>query len=532
MIKATEQALKGMEISLSSHLSLSTPSLTSHPILKDSLHQLTECTTQTLLNKPSPSTHQTAKQALYTLHHTLEPTSLSLHNLSSLFFIYCLCQLHSETTIPSQNRQSSGPKIAPTVEEPANPQSENHNSSIKTAYCKSLSFTNKESAIWALKCSLSLALSVLLGVLYSKDNGYWAGIGVAISMGATREPTFKLANVRTHGTVAGSIYGVLGCFLAQKIPAVRYIALIPWVIFTSFLRDSKMYGYAGSLSALIGAVIILGRRNFGAPPEFAIARITETFIGVVCYIFVELLIEPTRATRLARLELDRAMTELSGLILSVLFENRESHKEDEKRLRSCIFRLRKFVDEAKNEPDFWFFPFPSDIYTKILGSLCTMLELLSFWASGFEELAHVARAHGAQVDSLIEPVGSEIEWFKGSADSVLRCLAGVMGVGSLKEMSDEFGRVGTCGDLEAGGVTRVTMDEEEVEKMTKSFLENGREVGVGFSGEELKGQLVLCMGCLGFCMEGLMREMKELEKGVRELLEREGIDYSHETCCR
>ncbi|ERM96461.1 hypothetical protein AMTR_s00001p00255730 [Amborella trichopoda] len=82
-----------------------------------------------------------------------------------------------------------------------------------------------------------------------------------------------------------------------------------------------MYGYAGSLSALLGAVIILRRRNLCASPEFAIVRITETFIRV----FVELLIETTRATRLA-MELETYLAD--GLGKSKSWAGRERKRED------------------------------------------------------------------------------------------------------------------------------------------------------------------------------------------------------------
>lgn len=47
-----------------------------------------------------------------------------------------------------------------------------------------------------------------------------------------------------------------------------------------------MYGQAGGISAAVGALLILGRKNYGPPIDFAIARITEAVIGIICFITV------------------------------------------------------------------------------------------------------------------------------------------------------------------------------------------------------------------------------------------------------
>lgn len=111
------------------------------------------------------------------------------------------------------------------------------------------------------KISLSLGLSVLLGVLISHQRGYWDGIALVISMGTLREETFTFAKVRAQGTIAGFVYAVIVNFLTAKSILLRVVSLISWVIFTSFLRHRKTYGNVGGLYAFIVAVIILGRRN-------------------------------------------------------------------------------------------------------------------------------------------------------------------------------------------------------------------------------------------------------------------------------
>jgi uncharacterized membrane protein YccC len=101
---------------------------------------------------------------------------------------------------------------------------------------KLISHLDTNRVVIALKYSLSLGLSVLFGVLFSHHRGYRAGIAVAISMGSSRESTFKLANVRTQGTMVGSFYAVIVSSVTEECILLRVIALIPWVVFTNFLR--------------------------------------------------------------------------------------------------------------------------------------------------------------------------------------------------------------------------------------------------------------------------------------------------------
>nr|GMD61345.1 uncharacterized protein LOC109193187 [Ipomoea batatas] len=176
-------------------------------------------------------------------------------------------------------------------------------------------------------------LNKIYSNLGGKPDGFWAGLTVAISHVSAREATFRIANVKVQGTVLGSIYGVLGCFVFAKYEELRFISLIPWFIVCSLLRRSRMYGPAGGISACIGAVLILGRKGFGPPSAFAMTRIMQTFIGLTCSIL-----------------------------------------------------LGKFIGEAEVEPNFWFRPFHSACYGKLMGSLSKAVEYLYFVAQALRFL--------------------------------------------------------------------------------------------------------------------------------------------------
>nr|GMD24278.1 uncharacterized protein LOC109193187 [Ipomoea batatas]GMD67134.1 uncharacterized protein LOC109193187 [Ipomoea batatas] len=176
-------------------------------------------------------------------------------------------------------------------------------------------------------------LNKIYSNLGGKPDGFWAGLTVAISHVSAREATFRIANVKVQGTVLGSIYGVLGCFVFAKYEELRFISLIPWFIVCSLLRRSRMYGPAGGISACIGAVLILGRKGFGPPSAFAMTRIMQTFIGLTCSIL-----------------------------------------------------LGKFIGEAEVEPNFWFLPFHSACYGKLMWSLSKAVEYLYFVAQALRFL--------------------------------------------------------------------------------------------------------------------------------------------------
>lgn len=242
-----------------------------------------------------------------------------------------------------------------------------------------------ERLLFASKCSITLGLAVLLGLLYNKENGYWSGLTVAISFSTGRQPTFTVANARAQGTVMGSIYGVLCSFVFQKFVDLWFLPLLPWIIFASFLKFSRMYGQPGGLSAAVGALLILGRKKYGAPSKFAIARITEAIIGLTCLIMVEVLLRPVRAATLAKIEISRCLMGLQDWIEGVAMDSHSiSLRTYHQKLAFLVGGLETFVGEAELEPNFWFKPFHAGCYRKLLGSLSKMVDILAFTANQME----------------------------------------------------------------------------------------------------------------------------------------------------
>ncbi|KAF9600868.1 hypothetical protein IFM89_013464 [Coptis chinensis] len=239
-------------------------------------------------------------------------------------------------------------------------------------------------------------------MIFSKENGHWSGVTVAVGMAFEREATFKVANLKAQGTVLGSIYGVLSCFLFQRFLEIKFLSLLPWIIFTSFLRGSMMYGQVGATSAVIGALIILGRKNYGPPAEFAIVRIAEAFIGLTCSVMVELLLQPTRASGLSKIQLSQSLMALNECVQSLSFcvnsTSRQQTKEKQKMLKIQVSALGKLKGAAEVEPNFWFIAFHSSSYAKLLESLSKMLELVFFATHAMEFLVQVPNNLGVGLE--------------------------------------------------------------------------------------------------------------------------------------
>ncbi|XAR50942.1 hypothetical protein NMG60_11005410 [Bertholletia excelsa] len=348
-----------------------------------------------------------------------------------------------------------------------------------------------------------------------------------------REATFTLANARAQGAAIGSVYGVLSCFALQRFPELKFILLLPWIIFTSFLRHSRMYGQAGGISATIVALLILVRRDYGLPAEFAIIRLTEVFIGLLCFIVVELLLQPSRAP--AKYQLSESLGTLRDCINQIILCPTQKEillslhtlREKEEKLRAHVNQLEKFVGQAKLEPNFWFLPFRTASYEKLLGSLSKVMDLLIFVAYIMESLLY-----GLQIDRRVwrefkEHIDMDVELFKKHVVTPLDYLQKITLIKSLAEFESKHQQKRTCGDLELGtspnGNVCKILVEEEAKEIENSFLQHLNAVMDRIQRQEIKEkskiQMVLNLSAMLCCISGIMRETKEIEKGIKELIQ-------------
>ncbi|GAB2226890.1 hypothetical protein Droror1_Dr00008687 [Drosera rotundifolia] len=435
------------------------------------------------------------------------------------FLFFCMKNLNGYPTFPAEKRGHAMP-----VEKSAK-----SCSWLKTILGSVLSL-NHQSIVFALKCSLSLGLSVLLGLSYNKENGYWSGLAIAIGLVSGRQATLTIVNARAQGTAIGSVYAVLASFVFHN-SALRLVSLLPWIIFTSFLRHSKTYGEAGSTTAIIGALLILGRKYSGTSSEFAIARLAEAFIGLSCFIVVEVLLRPERAANSARAHLSQCFRTLRDSINSL--DHRISPKSDlnssawlqkTEELENMIEELSRFIDEAKVEPNLWFKPFQGDWYSAQLQSIIRITDLLGFLVCATVSLIQGQQEMRASWDADAEQISMEVEIFKGKICSSLEYLEEVTTTKSTGQEENESATEEA--DLENGKPTQSkqleisSLNEADAEDIQASFVQHSSNIFKNAEGQQnagVKRNMQMSLSSLGFCMSGLITELNELEKEVEQL---------------
>lgn len=465
-----------------------------------------------------PESIEEDKRFLQTVPTDIPP---SHQDLASFFFLFCMKLLHMK-------------KLATKTIVPSTTVQKNSIHKEDSLWNYMIGKVSNQRLMYAFKCSLSLGLAVYFGLIYSKKDGFWAGLPVAISLSAGREATFRVANLKAQGTVLGTIYGVLVCFLFENLLPLRLLSLLPWFVFTSFLQRSRMYGQAGGISAVIGAILVLGRVHFGPPSQFAIARIAETFIGLACSITVDLLMQPTRASTLSKIYLSRSLDRLNeciGSLSATTGEISKAHLEENRRkLKKNINELGKFIGEAELEPNFWFMPFPSGSYGKLTKSLSKMVDLLDFSAHALGFIQQHDSDHDRYKEIMIKMDG-DLELFKKMVCSSITCFQEVSLIKSLAVLEKEFEKNKMSRDVEMGkcpnNVAINQLDEDEVDKILSCYMQHSREViekinnhGGGDEDMMFKNKMViLSLSALGFCKSSFVRETKEIEVEIKEVVQ-------------
>ncbi|MED6115249.1 hypothetical protein PIB30_088646 [Stylosanthes scabra] len=387
--------------------------------------------------------------------------------------------------------------------------------------------------VFAFKCALSLGLAVLFGLTYNKENGYWSGLTIAISFDTRRQATFSVANARGQGTAMGSIYGVLCCFIFHKYADLSLLPLLPWLVFYTFLCHSKMYGQSGAISAVIGASLMLGRKHYGPPAQFAITRITEATIGLVCFVIVEILVSPSRAATLAKTALSESLEALQECInkgvvvipkekdMPMACTSSQALREGQKKLKSLVYQFEAFIAEAEMEPNFWFLPFHSGCYRKMLESLLRMADLLLFVAYSMEKLSQLSQKDngGSEVD-LQDGMNETMENFKNRVGPTLKCLEEITKMKSLRKLEKELKKRNLPCDIESGeypNADTFLIGDEEVDIMLGSFFKHLE--GIASKTQSNRDEEMLFhYSCLGFCTGNLVSEIIKIENQVREVI--------------
>lgn len=352
----------------------------------------------------------------------------------------------------------------------------------------------------AAKCSFSLGLAVLLGLLFSSDHGFWSGLVVATTMATGREWTWALAIARAHGTALGSVYGALACLVIDRME-LRFLALLPWLILTAgFLKRSRAYGPAGAggVAAAVSGIIIVGRRYDEPPMAFTVARLVETFIGLACIIVADLVFQPAaRPSTKATAQLDRCLAALKGCFSR---GRQTTTKVKVKAVQEQVALLERCVAEAAGEPHFpWSPPFPASCYHKVAGSLGRMAQLLYLYTQAHPTPIPAADEDATQRFHCL--VSASLE---RSADLLLR-LSRISSSSSRDEEDLEAGI-----RVSSGSDTCCCDDEDAPEMLVRSFLSQQQQ-------QQDQG-VALALTSIGFCMGEMAKEALQLEAYMLDLI--------------
>ncbi|KAK4755202.1 hypothetical protein SAY87_008959 [Trapa incisa] len=526
-----ELPIRGMELALNSCSSFPTPTvdeelrsmLTQQKLVMARILEQAKCLAPFDATTAPETVDDSNKKSLLAASRTV--VLRSIEDLSALFFLFCILILQGDLPMMPIQTLSANNDKKPKF-------------SVKEAM-KNLKPSSK-CLVFASKCSISLGLALLLGLMYNRENGHWSGLTIAISFVMERQPAFTFANARAQGTAMGSVYGILCLFIFERFMDLRLLALLPWIVFASFLRRSRMYGEAGGMSAIIGALLILGRKNYGVPTVFAVARIVEATIGLICFIVVEILFDPARAGTLAEVELSRSLGQASECIkgMSPYYNEKDllgsasmEFRQRLSQLKARISGYERYTREAEVEPNFWFCPFPASCHLKLLESLLRTVDLLHFLAFQVDTLKQQCWIVDSPWKDVPELLKEDMELFTGRIGSTIECLGKVTSIKTLSEIDKELQRKTKLHDIEMGKLAKTTpstssscIGKEELEKILNSLLQSLREameqINARECKEEAKSQMALSLGSFGFCINKLAEETRALQDLVKELITR------------
>jgi hypothetical protein len=161
--------------------------------------------------------------------------------------------------------------------------------------------------IQSFKIALAVAISSIIPVynIFPSliQRGMWTTIVVALIQDENISSSFLNSYQRLEGTVIGSIfsfiiYSIFQCnesgdnlFCIQHF-SIQIIILVLWMLVCGLFRQGEQHGYSATVAAFTPFVLLL-------IPDFrglyaAFVRIELTFIGIVIYLTIDLLVFPRR----------------------------------------------------------------------------------------------------------------------------------------------------------------------------------------------------------------------------------------------
>ncbi|BBN05907.1 hypothetical protein MPTK1_3g16900 [Marchantia polymorpha subsp. ruderalis] len=418
----------------------------------------------------------------------------------------------------------------------------------------------------SFKIALSMVMAATFGnlIVSQEAHSFWATVTVGFIIGNYQGGSWRISSLRLQGTVLGAIYGYLALRVSKNHSWANLLALIPWVVLSSFVRYSTAYGYSGLVSAFTAAVLILGGFENDIR-KYAMDRITETFVGVLSFVFVETVVFPERAVLLVRKELVSSLIGLRDCVAAIVAVYTEQEcldcrsiavheiKELEQQLRASFVKQSALRAEACLEPDLWFVPFPGEVYSNLIAIEGRMLDLLFFMVCSLHATTEDCLTE--QMQKLLEPLRTSLtalqEEVLSTIDSLQQVLQlKVQGTGKWSRMK-EFLK-----DLKRGSSFNSDVEDQQqqqeqqpphpllvlnhpyrhvdgsplnlkstMDRFEQSFEDTVEDLIASTKllpgAPIISNSVMLSFGSLTFSLHSLLRETVQLEKAVHELVQAE-----------
>ncbi|KAJ0556230.1 hypothetical protein HanIR_Chr07g0311371 [Helianthus annuus] len=274
------------------------------------------------------------------------------------------------------------------------------------------------------------------------------------------------------------------------------------------LHHSQMYGESGGIAAVISALLILGRKNYGPPKQFAIARLTEVSIGLFCMVLLEITLQPVRAATVVKLQVSQCLGTLDECLNHIACP-----KENIRKMKSDLNGLRNRIKDARSEPSFWFLPFKASCYNNARERLSKMVDLMQIMTYNIEFISSLSQSCDGGWKELEQHINGNLEILKENTSPCVKCLQKITLVRSNETFDRHVQESEGFFDLESG-----SQPTEAAMKVMDAFVHRIKDVTDKIESQECKRKVTLHLNSLGFCIASIVGETMQVEKCIKEII--------------
>ncbi len=151
----------------------------------------------------------------------------------------------------------------------------------------------KKNILYSIKSGLAASLAYICAELMHMEFSFWAPLSTLMVMQMHTSASLEVGLVRFFGTFVGALFGLIVSLLLPHSIEGRVIGLCIVVPLSIFLeRFDERFQMTGVTAVL---VLLLGHTLDSGAIMFALHRVVEMGIGIVCALIVSLFLWPTSA---------------------------------------------------------------------------------------------------------------------------------------------------------------------------------------------------------------------------------------------